>query len=334
MNPRPGWLSLLVVVLCAAGAIPPRAACGQSAELPGQMRVAQWPDPLAGGPPAEGAAVIVPEVGDWLVPSPAGPLAAPLDPNAWSWQLLPETLIYHSYLAGLKEPRFAGLLAEERDRGTFLDGAVGARIGLMRFGDQSELFPQGWQLDVESAAFLRFDAEQEMDMDSVDYRLGVPLTWGVGRFQGKAAFYHLSAHAADEFLLKNPGFPRINYSRDVLVLGGSYFPSEDWRVYAEVGYATYVDGGSEPWEFQFGVEYSPARVIGPQGAPFVAANGHLREEVSFGGEFVLQAGWQWRARPGSRLVRIGAQYFNGQNDQYQFFRTSEQHVGLGIWYDF
>jgi hypothetical protein len=308
------------------------SARAQWAPLPERMAAASGAVPRE-LPPAE--AVLAPADGltappPWL--NDGQPLAAPLEP--WSWQLLPEVPIYRSYLAGVKEPRLGGIWATETDRGAFMDGTVGARVGILRLGTPGNLFPQGYQLDVEAAAFLRFDVDEDLDMDTADYRLGIPLTYGSGRFQAKFAFYHLSAHLADEFILKHPAATRINYSRDVLVLGGSYYPTDALRVYGEVGYATYTDGGTEPWELQLGLDYSTLWATGPLGAPFFAINGHLREEVNYGGEFVLQAGWQWRGVAGGRLLRIGGEYFNGQSGQYQFFRTSEEYIGLGIWYDF
>ena len=61
---------------------------------------------------------------------------------------------------------------------------------------------------------------------------------------------------ADEFLINNPAFPRLNFSRDVLVLGGSYYLTVDLRLYAEAGWAFDSDGGMHR-EFQFGIDYSP-----------------------------------------------------------------------------
>ena len=49
-----------------------------------------------------------------------------------------------------------------------------------------------------------------------------------------------------------PAAPRLNYVRETLVCGVALRPDADWRFYAEVGCAVWVDGGSEPWEFQFG----------------------------------------------------------------------------------
>src|SRR5262249_16648078 len=48
----------------------------------------------------------------------------------WSWQLLPTGLIWHSLLAGPREPRIGGELVSEVGSDTLLDGSVGGRAGL------------------------------------------------------------------------------------------------------------------------------------------------------------------------------------------------------------
>jgi len=178
----------------------------------------------------------------------------------WSWQLLPEGLIYRSYLAGEREPRLAGVYAyDDRTDSWLIDATVGARVGLIRYGTETDIRPDGWELDIEGAAFPRLLPEEEMDMAATDFRIGIPLTYGYGPLRFKLAVYHLSAHLGDEYMLKNPDFPRINYVRDVAVFGTSYYATEDLRLYGEAGWAFHNDGGSKPWEFQFGIEYSPFR---------------------------------------------------------------------------
>jgi hypothetical protein len=253
--------------------------------------------------------------------------------SRWSWQVLPDGLIYRSYLAGVREPRIAGVWNYERDLGWVMDIALGGRAGIIRYGTTNDFQPEGWQLDIEGAAFPRLDLEEESDMVATDFRFGVPLTYGVGRFQTKFAFYHLSSHLGDEFLESNPSATRINFSRDVLVLGAGWFFTPALRGYAEAGYAVRSDI-SQQWEFQFGLDYSPACPSGFRGAPFFAVNAHHREEVDYGGNFVAQLGWQWRGAGSGQLFRFGAQYFNGMSEQYEFITDSESKVGLGLWYDF
>jgi hypothetical protein len=255
--------------------------------------------------------------------------------DCWTWQCFPNGLIYPSYLAGTKESRFASVWNHDSRLGWMWDLEAGGRVGLLRFGtDGGTPRPNGWQLDLEGAAFPRLDLDHERDLISVDFRAGVPLTFGYGPFQVKLAAYHLSSHLGDEFSLRFPDYPRINYSRDALVLGGSYYLTDDLRLYAEAEWAWYTDGGTKPWEFQFGLDYSPAWSWQNRcGAPFLAMNGQLREEVDYGGTFVVQAGWQWRGES-NHLLRVGVQYFTGKSDQFQFFRRNEEKIGIAMWYDY
>lgn len=247
---------------------------------------------------------------------------------------MPSGLIYRSYLAGTKEPRLGVVWLDEQEAGNLWDATLGGRAPLLRYGSANPLYPQGWQLDIEGAAFVRLDMDEERDLVAADYRVGFPLTYGRGPAAFKLAYYHLSAHVGDEFLLKNPGFVRINYARDVIVLGYSHQFTDAWRVYGEVGYGVYTLGGAEPWEFQFGTEYSSLLPTGTCGAPFVAVNAQLHEEVDFGGRFTFQAGWQWRGDGPGHLLRIGVQYFNGMSPQYEFLGSNEEQIGAGLWYDF
>jgi hypothetical protein len=258
-----------------------------------------------------------------------------LHSDVWCWQVLPDGLIYRSYLAGVHEPRLSIVAFRERDGRNLWDGTLGGRVGLLRYGTCDEICPQGWQLDIEAAAIVRLTLDEIRDFETADYRVGIPLTYGVDNWQFKFAVYHLSSHLGDEYAIANPGSldDRINYVRDALVIGASYYPHPVMRLYSEAAYAVNVDGGAEPWEFQFGTELSRPGPTGKHGTPFLALNAHVREEHNFGGDITAQAGWLWRALEG-QTMRAGVHYFNGKSSQYQHFDDSEQQIGCGLWYDF
>jgi hypothetical protein len=263
----------------------------------------------------------------------AGPFTEPS--QGWFWQTLPDGLIYHSYWAGVHEPRLGIVAMSEQGSQSFWDGTLGGRVGLLRYGDAASIFPQGWQLDVEAAAIIRMTLDEIRDFEYADYRVGIPITYGIDNWQFKFAGYHLSSHLGDEFAIANPGSlaDRINYVRDALVLGASVYPVPIMRLYAEAAYASNVDGGAEPWEFQFGTELSQPGPTGPRGTPYFAFNTHLREEHDYGGDISTNAGWMWRGDSG-QVVRAGVHYFNGFSSQYQIFDQHEQQIGFGLWYDF
>ncbi|MBI2478083.1 MAG: DUF1207 domain-containing protein [Planctomycetia bacterium] len=227
--------------------------------------------------------------------------------DAWTHQLLPDGLIFDNYLAGTKESRLALHLFNIPDDSSFFDGILGARIGIWRYGTTDPYRPEGWQLDVEGSGQVRLDMPEDRDVRSVDFRAGVPITYGVGRHRVKFGYYHLSSHVGDEYLLKNPSFNRLNYSRDVLVLGYSYYMTE--------------------------LDYAPCGYTGLRGAPFCALNAQLREEVNFGGGLTLEAGWAWRGAD-HNMLRTGLYYYNGESNQFSFFDKFEEQIGWGLWYDF
>lgn len=255
----------------------------------------------------------------------------------WTWTLLPDDLLFSSYLGSPTEPRLTSAWLYDTDSGWLWDFTVGARVGLLRLGAPVGGEPSGWQLDLWGAAFPRLNMEQDYDLDATDFALGLPLTWRQGPFQSKVEVRHLSSHVGDEFLLRNPGFARHNYVRDALAAAVGWFPNPDVRLYAEAEYAFHRDGGAEPWHFQFGVDYSPvpsASWLGWSGTPFAAVNAQLREEAEFGGGVTVIGGWQWRGPESRRLLRVGAQYYNGKSYQFSFFDRHEQLLGIGLWYDY
>ncbi len=249
-------------------------------------------------------------------------------------QFLPNGLLYKPYLAGEKEPRFAAVWLYEKGRGWIWETAMGGRFGFLRYGTAGAHSPEGWQLDLEGAAFPRIDPIEGSEMDAVDFRAGILSTWRSGPIAIKAGYYHISSHVGDEYLLRNPAFPRIEYVRDSLICGMTYDLNDDLTVYGEVGYAVGHIGGAEPLELQFGFQYSPAAANGWCGSPFAAINGHLREEFGFGGNINIVVGRQWRGPETNHLFRAGFMYFNGKSLQYEFFDKHEELLGAGVWYDF
>jgi hypothetical protein len=280
---------------------------------------------------------------DVLSPEAMPLIGSPLDAAAmygdhpgggpWHWQLLPAGFVYRAYLAA-QESRLGAQWFDLQGFGGRLDATLGGRAGILRYGSDDDFWPEGWQLDIEGAAIPRLDFDDQRDLISSDYRVGVPLGYRQGPWEAKFGYYHLSSHLGDEFIEDNPGVLRDNYSRDALVLGLAMRIRRSVRLYGEAGWAFANDGMSEPWDFQFGAEYSPWWPTGWWGAPFMAANCHLREEVDFSGSLTVQTGWQWRGDVTGSLFRVGLHYYNGKSSQYQFQTTFEQQLGLGLWYDF
>ncbi|HTN75018.1 MAG TPA: DUF1207 domain-containing protein [Pirellulaceae bacterium] len=324
----------VLILLAALG--PATQVRAQTLRLP---ELADGAGPVYVAPPAE--PLIAPQ-GEFLDPPGSEVVDADqfLQPGegfqegeAYSWQLLPQGLVYRPYLAGLKESRMYGGVDVSKNDTTFWSATVGSRFGLLRYGTTDYILPDGFEIDVEGSAQVRLDVPEDVDVRSVDFRGGVPITYGVGRHRFRTGYYHLSSHLGDEFVIKNPNFNRLNYARDVIVLGYSYYTTPNLRFYGEVGWAFYNIVG-DPWEFQFGVDYAPQYRTGFRGAPFFAMNTFLKEELNYSGNVTVQFGWAWRADNGPQLLRLGVQYFNGLSSQNSFYHEYEESIGAGVWYDF
>ncbi len=254
-----------------------------------------------------------------------------LSPSEWTWHVRPVGVLYHTYWSSAQEPRLGTQIVRTED-GTFQDSSIGGRLGLLKFGPRNS--GQGFQLDLLGGAKLRQDWDHGLDVLSSDFRYDILGTFADGPHRFKLGFYHISAHTGDEFLLQNPSFERVNFFRDVAVLGYSYYPTPDLRLYSEIGWGFHTEF-SEPWELQVGIDYGPSRPTGNLGAPFFSLNAHLREELDFGGNLAMQAGWSWRGNTlGDGLLRTGAYLYEGGTPHQAFFSQHETQFGWGLWYDF
>ncbi len=339
-NPNIGTALALLLALIAG--LPGRVAAAGMAQ-PSEGPLASAVEPF--GSPGEGGSLAGPATASRsslplvdLQSAPESEIGQPLyeqdlRQSDYGFLLLPEGLIYRSYLAGPKEPRMATGIVSISDDSTLWDATIGGRLGLFRIGNGDVIRPRGFQMDIEAAAMVRLDIPEDVDVRGTDYRVGLPLTWGDEFSQWKFSYYHMSSHLGDEYWEKNPEFPLFRQARDALVLGHSLYLTDSLRIYAEVGWAFYCVA-SEPWEVQFGLDYVPRVATGLRGAPFFAVNGYLREELDFGGGLTAQVGWAWRADMTARLMRLGFQYYNGASTQYAFLPYYETQYGLVLWYDF
>ncbi len=253
--------------------------------------------------------------------------------GCYTWTLLPREVLWKSYVGGPREARMSQSIVHLNGAGWLWELQAGGRAGIVRYGTDHE----GWQLDLWGSAFPRLNFDRNLDLEAVDFKVGVPLTYTNGPWQVKFEWYHLSSHVGDEFLLRpeNAGFNRINYLRDSLVFALGYFVTPEIRLYGEVDYAYKNDGGSRPWHFQTGIDYSPCGVTPfMRPLPFIAVNAHFREEVNYSGGLNVVTGVQWRGPESSAVLRTGLHYYTGQSLQYSFLGQSEEFLGWGMWYDF
>ncbi len=250
------------------------------------------------------------------------------------WHLLPDGLLWRSYLAAPQEPRISTVIFNCNNDGVFWDATLGGRVGLLRYGTAGAERPSGWQWDLEGAVMTRLDLLHAEDVESMDYRFGSEITAAEGPWAMKLGYFHISSHVGDEYLVRNPTFTRINYVTESWIVGGSYQPSDDVRLYGEFVNSFHAAGGAKRYQFQTGAEYTPiAKSVG-LGAPFAAVNLNFREAVEYDVATTLQLGWSLQGPDSGRRLRFGAQYSDGPTSQFSFFTRRESHLGLGVWFDY
>ena len=262
-------------------------------------------------------------------------IAPDVPKEGWTSQLLPQGVMYPTYLAGRKEARLQSVIDYADGYGTIWDITLGGRAPVWRFGTTDAVQPEGWELEMEGAALLRLDWERHRSLAATDYRAGFPLVYGTKRWQFKTGYYHVSSHLGDQYLLDK--FRRkVHYVRDSIMFGLGFKPVPDVRLYTEIDYAFHCGQTTDPLELQFGVEYSPQftpNMSNWVARPFFASHGHLFQELDFGGYWATQLGTQWRS-PTNSTMRVGAEYYMGCDDEYQFHTMYQRKYGVGFWYDF
>ena len=210
---------------------------------------------------------------------------------------------------------------------------MGGRVSLIRYGTPNAYRPEGWEVQIEAAAMPRIWPNRfSAPLISCDYRVGVPWYMPKGKWQFKTGYYHVSAHLGDEYMLLNPaGRPHQLHAR-LLDAGRGLLLYRQSAVVRRDRLRLWRRRRSRALGVSIRSSTTVPAVRG--GAPFAAFYGDLRQELNYGGFFVVQAGWQWRGGAAMKTFRLGLEYINGASTQYEFYNLFEQQTGFGIWYDY
>ncbi|TWU59746.1 hypothetical protein Poly51_00180 [Rubripirellula tenax] len=256
------------------------------------------------------------------------------DNDRREYQVLPDGLMWRSYLAGPQEPRIGTVIQYDADDNIYCDASLGGRVGLLRYGTLGSKNPRGWQWDLEGGVITRLNVRESEDVDSMDYRIGTLITRSEGDWRFKFGYFHISSHVGDEYIERNPTFERVNYVTESAIWGVGYVPSESVRLYGEFAYAFSVSGGAQPVQIQTGAEYTPPAKSVTRGAPFAAINLNFREAVGYDVSSTAQIGWGFQSLESGRRMRFGLQCGAGPTSQYEFFERREEYIGIGSWFDY
>ena len=369
-SPRRAVLFLAAAALAGGGCVAQRRAvigpqftlaresrgnAQSAAALPpgGALFVAQATEPATDSTPeatteatTEPAEPAEPAAEEPAAEEPAAPPPAPVD----------ERLVYPTmdekpqYFTGgmrtfsplLADPRWPGILTTYRfqSNGRYLNEYEAVNIGgvvtLVR--GPAEFFGTVFESEVGLMAgtFSVFDPGHMQDLVAIDYVGSLYGSIRRGRFSALARYWHLSAHAGDEFLLSD------NYGgagrNDLLLENFQALTSYDLdggvRVYGGGTYRADVapdEYGS--FQLQYGAEWQPDVRYG-DGRPFVAVDGQSLSGYGFAPSVSVRGGLNFNRGVRGPAFRLVTEFYVGRDPNGQLFDDRVLFTGLGLQFNF
>ncbi|MBI2932172.1 MAG: DUF1207 domain-containing protein, partial [Planctomycetes bacterium] len=183
---------------------------------------------------------------------------------------------------------------------------------------------------IEGAVISRFDLNEDWDMDSADYRFGLPIGYRKGNVAVKIHAWHLTSHLGDE-LITRTGARALRYNKEELAFGFACDITPEVRLYADGGWGFHLDGPKERWRFQLGGEWVREHLW--EGAPrtFVACDLKWREDT--GDWAISMQGGFWMIQSSAAAtagMRILLEYYRGTAAQTQFPDERDHYWALGF----
>lgn len=266
---------------------------------------------------------------------------APESQSTAGYQFLfsPETHLYPDSIADPRRANF-GVQVLSFSESDIPD--TGTRRYNIKFGGRFELFQaypaerpdRGWQLGLEAGFIGQFDPSHSSDNIGWDGIYALIASFRPNdTLAYKFGFHHVSSHVGDEFA-ERTGRLRINYTRGEWLAGISWWVSDRWRAYGELGNAFDMrnDVLQEPWRAQAGLEYQlPGSLAGQSVNWYWALDLSATEERDWSTDATMQLGFA--IRRGSRTWRVGAEYYDGRALLGEFFQSDERYLGIGLWLD-
>ncbi len=270
------------------------------------------------------------------IPEPAG---APAENDASRWERFPKGLLFPQLLADPRAPRtHSDITAYRTPLADFLAGSAGfdAAFGLFRRDPGTE--GGAWQISLVGGVNALFDMDaSSKDLMSVDFQIGLPVTWRRNNLAISGRFYHLSSHQGDDFLQNEDAvlmIPVRDMSFEALEARVAYI----WKAWTVYGAVNQILTQREPLErlwLKGGIQGRGA--MGPETRwHWIAGlDLHSWQETDWDLEITVKGGLELpgNRRP-DRALRILLEYANGRVPFYQFFDLELTSYGLGLEYVF
>ena len=262
--------------------------------------------------------------------------------KSWLLELDPDDQPYPDYLADPRRPRMeVGVGVADSDipstSSTRVMLDLGTRYTLFKITPVKE-GKNEFALDIEGGLFTQFDPGNGLDVIGWDGRYGVFAVWDWSdKVAARVGYRHISAHLGDEYI-EQTGRQRINYTRDDLAFGLSYFLNENIMIYVEPSWAWSMgnENRQKRWAAEGGVQYEGPRDMWNNSTAFYAA-AHVRafDETDWDPGLSVQTGVHVKRDQRSSNLRLGVEGYIGRAILGEFaLDYDEAYLTLGIFFDF
>ena len=249
----------------------------------------------------------------------------------------------------LADPRWPGFSAEYEHFSPYhpisgLKDVIQVSIGDTVPLDRKNL-PDDWQMEygLQATVFAFFNTDTiHSDLQNADYFVG-----GYAAFRHKnlsfiLRYYHQSSHLGDELLVDDPQYlqlrQKISYE-EINAIGSVDFYHRMFRIYAGGGYLLDVapaDLGH--WRVHYGVEFHGPmfmRLGFLRVSPVAGADFKNWDQTNWDTDVSLRAGIQIeKNRLTSPKMQFLLEFYNGHDQNGQFYVNKVQYIGFGVHYYF
>ena len=254
-------------------------------------------------------------------------------------QLFPKENFYPRYQADPRYPQSSARFIYY-DHSAIHSGG-GRRFNLQTGGHceilgvtRKETPAQGFQIGIDGSLSAQFNLDSHLDNIGWDGFYHLAMTWKYcPEWAFKLAIQHDSSHIGDEYI-ENTGRERTEYTREEVAFGVSCFPSDNLRVYSEIGRAYKYHHFQKPLRAQFGCELTGDLDYLQQTTGWYAATDVTVWEENEGKTCTcLQMGMRIKPEDDWRQYRVGIELYNGRSQIGEFYKYQERYIALGFWVD-
>lgn len=178
---------------------------------------------------------------------------------------------------------------------------------------------------------------------NTDFKVSFPVTYAMGTWSVRCAYYHISCHAGDELIVSNPQFKRVNTSREGIEFFVSKYIFDVLRIYGGNTVIVRFDETCRLKRFLFesGIEFKPyiPRYFNyaPRNfTPYTAFHIRTWQQYNWAPDINVMLGLELTGTipTSARLLRIYGHYYHGHSPDGQFLNTATDYFGLGLSFGF